>query len=65
MKLCEKVLNLLKEKEADIPVFLGGIIPEDDIPALKEMGIKEVFGPGTPLETIIGKVKEIAISKEA
>jgi len=65
MKLCEKILNLLKEKEADIPIFLGGIIPEDDIPALKEMGIKEVFGPGTPLETIISKVKEIAISKEA
>lgn len=65
MKLCEKILNLLKEKEADIPVFLGGIIPEDDIPALKEMGIKEVFGPGTPLETIISKVKKIAISKEA
>ncbi|WGS65451.1 cobalamin B12-binding domain-containing protein [Marinitoga aeolica] len=65
MKLCEKVLKLLKEKDANIPIFLGGIIPEDDIPALKEMGIKEVFGPGTPLETIISKVKEIANSKEA
>ncbi|GAB6188280.1 cobalamin-dependent protein [Marinitoga arctica] len=65
MKLCEKILNLLKEKDANIPIFLGGIIPEDDIPKLKEMGIKEVFGPGTPLETIISKVKEIAISKKA
>ncbi|AEX86238.1 methylmalonyl-CoA mutase [Marinitoga sp. 1135] len=65
MKLCEKVLNLLKEKNADIPVFLGGIIPEDDIPALKEMGIKEVFGPGTSLEVIISKVREIANSKKA
>lgn len=65
MKLCEKILKLLKEKNANIPVFLGGIIPEEDIPSLKEMGINEVFGPGTPLETIIRKVKEIAISKEA
>ncbi|WP_156166143.1 MULTISPECIES: cobalamin B12-binding domain-containing protein [unclassified Marinitoga] len=65
MKLCEKVLKLLKEKDADIPVFLGGIIPEDDIPTLKEMGIVEVFGPGTPLETIISKVKEIVYSKKA
>ncbi|SHF08576.1 methylmalonyl-CoA mutase, C-terminal domain [Marinitoga hydrogenitolerans DSM 16785] len=65
MKLCEKILILLKDKEADIPVFLGGIIPEEDIPKLKKMGIKEVFGPGTPLEKIISKVKEIAISKEA
>ncbi|KLO22706.1 methylmalonyl-CoA mutase [Marinitoga sp. 1197] len=65
MKLCEKVLKLLKEKDADIPVFLGGIIPEDDIPTLKEIGIVEVFGPGTPLETIISKVKEIVYSKKA
>ncbi|MBM7559485.1 cobalamin B12-binding domain-containing protein [Marinitoga litoralis] len=60
MKLCEKVLKLLNEKNAKIPVFLGGIIPEDDIPELKKMGIAEVFGPGTSLETIISKVKEIA-----
>ncbi|KAF2956093.1 cobalamin B12-binding domain-containing protein [Marinitoga sp. 38H-ov] len=60
MKLCEKILNLLKEKNAQIPVFLGGIIPEDDIPELKKMGISEVFGPGTSLEKITSKVKEIA-----
>lgn len=65
MKLCEKVLNILKEKNANIPVFLGGIIPEDDIPALKKMGIKEVFGPGTSLEVIISKVREIANSEKA
>ena len=63
MKLCEKLLKLLKEKDINIPVFLGGIIPEDDIPVLKEMGIKEVFTPGTSLELINNKVKEIVLGE--
>jgi methylmalonyl-CoA mutase C-terminal domain/subunit len=55
----------MKEKNVDnIPVFLGGIIPEDDIPELKDIGIAEVFGPGTPLETIIQKVKDIVLGKK-
>ena len=31
----------------------GGIIPEEDVPALKEAGIAEIFGPGTPLEEVV------------
>jgi len=34
-------------------VFAGGIIPEEDIPELKKLGIKGIFGPGTSTETII------------
>ena len=41
-------------------MFAGGIIPEEDIPELKKIGIKEVFGPGTPTETIIKYVLENA-----
>jgi methylmalonyl-CoA mutase C-terminal domain/subunit len=37
----------------DVPVFAGGIIPDDDIPALKQQGIAGVFGPGTPIATIV------------
>jgi methylmalonyl-CoA mutase C-terminal domain/subunit len=37
----------------DVPVFAGGIIPDDDIPGLKQQGIAGVFGPGTPIATIV------------
>ncbi len=54
MTLFPKVMKLLRERDAsDIIVTGGGIIPEDDVPALKEAGISIVFGPGTPLEEII------------
>lgn len=57
--LFKKVMDLLKEKNADdIIVFGGGVIPEKDIPYLKELGVKEIFGPGAPLERIVEFVKE-------
>jgi len=54
MELFPKVVELLRENEAgDIAVFGGGIIPAEDIPSLKERGVKAVFGPGTPIEEIL------------
>ena len=54
MTLFPKVMQLLKKKDmTDVKVFGGGIIPEEDIPALKKAGIKEIFGPGTPTSTLI------------
>ena len=48
------VVELLREKAADdIVVCGGGIIPDDDIEKLKELGVKEVFTPGTPLDDIV------------
>ena len=56
--LFPRVINLLKEKGADdIPVFGGGIIPEEDIPGLKAAGAKEIFTPGTSTEDVIAWVK--------
>jgi methylmalonyl-CoA mutase C-terminal domain/subunit len=58
--LFPRVLHLLKEKGAgDIHVFGGGIIPEDDIPSLKAMGIGEIFTPGTSMKEIIEYVKSL------
>lgn len=57
--LFPRTVELLREKNAeDIVVCGGGIIPEDDIPPLKEAGIKEIFGPGTALDDIVKWVKE-------
>jgi methylmalonyl-CoA mutase C-terminal domain/subunit len=52
--LFPRIMNLLKQKGlTDVMVFAGGIIPEEDIPELKKLGIKEIFGPGTTTEAII------------
>jgi len=52
--LFARVLELLKEKGADdIAVFGGGIIPAEDITALKAMGVKEIFTPGTSTQDIV------------
>lgn len=60
MTIFPKVLNLLKQKEAeDIIVIGGGIIPEEDIKKLNEMGVKKLFTPGTSTKEIIKYVKSI------
>lgn len=56
--LFPRVVELLREKGAeDITVIGGGIIPEGDIPALQEAGIKAVFTPGASLESIVEWIK--------
>jgi methylmalonyl-CoA mutase C-terminal domain/subunit len=56
--LFPRVMELLGEKGVeDILVIGGGIIPEEDIPALKESGISEVFGPGTYTDEIITYIR--------
>jgi len=59
LKLFSKVIELLKEKQAeDIIVFGGGIIPENDIKFLEKAGIKKIFTPGTALSEITEWVKQ-------
>ncbi len=54
-----RLMALLKERGAtDILVVLGGTIPEQDIPFLKEQGVAAIFGPGTPLETTVRFIRE-------
>ncbi|HUT17690.1 MAG TPA: cobalamin B12-binding domain-containing protein [Anaerolineae bacterium] len=58
MALFPKILNLLRENGMeDVVIIGGGIIPQDDVPALHEMGVDAVFGPGTPLDEITGFVR--------
>jgi methylmalonyl-CoA mutase C-terminal domain/subunit len=54
LTLFAEVMELLKERGAtDILVFGGGIIPDDDIPVLKDMGVAEIFTPGTSMQSIV------------
>lgn len=57
--LTEKIMKLLKEKNAKIPVVLGGLVPEkDDVGKLKRMGVTEVFPTYTPVEDIVDYFKK-------
>jgi methylmalonyl-CoA mutase C-terminal domain/subunit len=56
--LFPEIMRMLKEEGAeDIIVFAGGIIPEQDIARLKEMGIREIFLPGTPTATAVSAIR--------
>ena len=58
MTLFAKVVDLLKERDAsDIVVFGGGIIPDDDLPELKRMGVATVFTPGATTTEIVAWVR--------
>jgi methylmalonyl-CoA mutase, C-terminal domain len=57
--LFPRVMKLLKEKGVkDMMVLGGGIIPDEDIPVLKECGIAEIFGPGTNTQAIVDYIKK-------
>ncbi|MBN2385059.1 cobalamin B12-binding domain-containing protein [bacterium] len=61
LHLFEHVLDLLRQnKMEDVSVIGGGIIPDEDIPKLKALGVKYVFTPGAGLQDIIAKIREIA-----
>lgn len=57
--LFPRILELAKEKGLEDVLFVaGGIIPDADVPALKEMGMSGVFGPGASAEEIVGFIQE-------
>ncbi len=56
-----EILRLMKEKGAgDVPVFAGGIIPDEDVPALKALGIREIFQPGTSTDDVVEFIRRAA-----
>ncbi len=59
MTLVPRILDLLKEQEAtEIVTILGGTIPNQDIPELKELGVAEIFTPGAPTQAIVDFIKD-------
>ncbi|RLF11497.1 MAG: methylmalonyl-CoA mutase [Thermoprotei archaeon] len=63
LEVSQEVLKQLKEKGRDIPVVVGGVIPDKDIPKLKEMGVIEVFPVGSRLEDIVKFFDKLAEEK--
>jgi methylmalonyl-CoA mutase C-terminal domain/subunit len=59
MTLVPRVVELLKGQGADdVVVVVGGTIPNEDVPELKELGVAEVFTPGAPVQGIIDFIRE-------
>lgn len=60
MALVPRVLEEMKQRGiGEVPVFVGGIIPPDDVPELKAMGVVEVFGPGTSTQTVAEFIRKV------
>jgi methylmalonyl-CoA mutase C-terminal domain/subunit len=59
MHICPRLMELLREKQLDhVTVLVGGIIPDVDVPKLKEMGVAGIFLPGSPMQDIIDFINE-------
>ena len=64
MHICPRIMALLKEKGiTDVLVVIGGIIPDVDIPKLREIGIQGIFLPGTPMQEIVDFIRKHARSR--
>ena len=63
MTLIPRIIELLEQNEAeDILVFCGGTIPRDDVPRLKELGVGEIFTPGTPTKKAVEYIRRELVS---
>lgn len=61
LALTPRVIELMRANgQGDVPVFVGGIIPEDDATTLRELGVAAVFGPGTPMADVVAAVRAAA-----
>jgi methylmalonyl-CoA mutase C-terminal domain/subunit len=66
LPLMARIMELLAENEmTDVPVFVGGIIPDDDVPRLREMGVAAVFGPGASLDDVIAQFRQAIAARRA
>ncbi len=62
MALIPRIVDLLRGQGQDqVCLFVGGIIPDEDLPKLKALGVEEVFGPGASTDTIVARVRQAAV----
>jgi methylmalonyl-CoA mutase C-terminal domain/subunit len=58
MALVPRVIELLKANgQSSVKVFIGGIIPDEDVPRLTDLGVSGIYGPGAPTEQIINDIR--------
>jgi methylmalonyl-CoA mutase C-terminal domain/subunit len=58
MALTPRIMELIKANgQSDVLVFIGGIVPDEDVPRLKELGIRAIYGPGASTEDIVRDIR--------
>ncbi len=63
MALAPRIIELLQANGQDqVKVFIGGIIPDEDAPRLKEMGVAGVYGPGTLTDDIVRDIRQAVLT---
>jgi methylmalonyl-CoA mutase C-terminal domain/subunit len=61
LPICRRLLELMRsEGISDIPVVVGGVIPQQDLPKLQAMGVKGIFPGGTPFDEIVAGIRRVA-----
>lgn len=66
MTLVPRIMELLRQQGlGDVLVFVGGIIPDEDIPMLLELGVRGVFGPGTPTDRVVAFIRQELAAQES
>ena len=65
LDLFPAIMEQLKSRGLDVTVVAGGIIPEDDIPLLEQIGVGAVFGPGTPSQEIVEFIRGAVVEDNA
>ena len=66
MALAPRILELLRANgQADVHVFIGGIVPDEDIQRLKELGIHSVYGPGASTEDIVRDIRMVGAQRKS
>jgi len=61
MALVPRVVELLRAQgQGQVHLFVGGIIPDEDLPKLKALGVEDIFGPGASTQTIAARVRQVA-----
>jgi methylmalonyl-CoA mutase, C-terminal domain len=66
LELVAKIREVMDESDLkDVPILIGGIIPDADKLALNALGVKGVFGPGTTIDTIVSRINEIIAGTHA
>ena len=66
MALTPRILELLRANDQEhVKIFIGGIIPDEDVPKLLELGVVGIYGPGTFTEDIVNDIHRAVINQDA
>lgn len=65
MEIVPKIIELMRANGQDgVKIFIGGIIPDEDVPKLLDMGVTGIYGPGTPTSDIVREIRSVILDSK-